>query len=199
MLDEGIFSEEQLIELLGDCIDKYKDDAKRARLKRMHDEMKDAKTLEAVVESINLQLKPLSLMIARMKSKISGSWETYYGVVNLNEDDGFAKQGWLSKSEQEFFHKLIEEILSSDVRERIACFRSAQGEVVRDTAPHMAAASAFETTKSRVDAAIRADDASAAPQGSPTPAPTKSQVNWGRESRRAENTAAYGFRVLGTR
>ena len=116
VLDEGIFSEEQLIELLGDCIDKYKDDAKRARLKRTHDEMKDAKTLEAVVESINLQLKPLSLMIARMKSKISGSWETYYGVVNLNEDDGFAKQGWLSKSEQEFFHKLIEEILSSDVR-----------------------------------------------------------------------------------
>ena len=114
LLEEGIFSEATLIEQLGECIDRHKSEAKRARLKRTHDEAKDASTLKGVVDQINEQLRPLGLMIARMKSRISGEYELYYGIVNLNEEDGFAKQGWLNKSEQEFFHKLVEEILDSD-------------------------------------------------------------------------------------
>ena len=119
LLEKGIFSKPELIDLLGDCIERHKSEATRGRLKRRHDEDKDAETLEKVVQTINAQLKPLGLMIARMKSRDRESqlWETYYGVVNLNEDDGFGRQGWLNKSEQEFFHKLVEEILDSESKQ----------------------------------------------------------------------------------
>ena len=119
LLEVGIFSKPQLIELLGQCIDAHKAEATRGRLKRKHDETKDAETLEKVIDTINAQLKPLALMVARMKSRNreSKEWETYYGVVNLNDEDGFGKQGWLSKSEQEFFHRLVEEIVDSDSKE----------------------------------------------------------------------------------
>ena len=73
--------------------------------------------LTTVVEDINKQLEPLGLKVARMKSRNgsdSGAFQLYYGVVNLDEEDGWGKQGWLSKSEQEFFHKLVGEILGSD-------------------------------------------------------------------------------------
>lgn len=116
LLDEGIFSETTLVDHLGECIERYKDDAKRARLKRTHDDKKDQEMLNGVVTTINVQLEPLGLKVARMKSRISGDWERYYGIVNLNEDD-FSKQDWLSKSEQEFFHKLVEEILESETKQ----------------------------------------------------------------------------------
>ena len=80
----------------------------------MNDESKDGEILRKVVEQVNVLLKPLGLMIARMKSRSAGEYQVYYGLVNLNEDDGFAKQGWLNKSEQEFFHKLVDEILESE-------------------------------------------------------------------------------------
>ena len=116
LLEEGVYSESDLMNLMGDCIDLHKREALKGRLKRTHEEAHDKKTLKAVVDRINEQLQPLQLKIAVMKSKqLSGEYETYYGLVNLNEHDGFAKQGWLNKSEQEFFHNIVEEILASDV------------------------------------------------------------------------------------
>ena len=129
LLEKGIFSKPELIDLLGDCIEKHKSEASRGRLKRKHDEVKDGETLDKVLQTINAQLQPLGLKVARMKSRDreSNAWETYYGVVNLNEEDGFGKQGWLSKSEQEFFHKLVDEILESESKQVEAVVASNMG------------------------------------------------------------------------
>ena len=168
LLEEGALSESDLINHMGDCIDLHKHEAIKGRLKRTHDEARDKKTLEAVVDRINGQLDPLGLKIANMKSKLSGEyevrrrpvcrsvtgrggsvchpplllvvvclfsssplllislvllistgasgWQVYYGLVNLKEHDGFAKQqGWLKESEQEFFHMLVDKINESEV------------------------------------------------------------------------------------
>ncbi len=114
MLDQGIYSEKELVEHMGECIERHKGEAKRVKLKRTHDEAKDQKTLEGVVARINEQLEPLGLKVARLKSKVTGEWERYYGMVNLNEEDSFGKQDWLNKAEQEYFNKLVEEILEAD-------------------------------------------------------------------------------------
>ena len=95
LLEEGIFAETDLLEHLGECIEKHKDQAKRARLKRTHDQTKDGAMLTTVVEDINKQLEPLGLKVARMKSRNgsdSGAFQLYYGVVNLDEEDGWASR-----------------------------------------------------------------------------------------------------------
>lgn len=118
LLDQGVITESALIDAFGEVLDRYKPEAKRARLSLKGEEDKDRKTLQTVVETCNGGLEPLGLKIARMRHKDSSAsdedsaWNTYYGVVNLVEDD--AKQDWMSKSEQEFFHKLVIEILDSE-------------------------------------------------------------------------------------
>ena len=117
LLEHGVFGEEDLIDRLGDCIDRHKQDAKRLKIKRHDDESRNQQQLGKVVDQVNAQLEPLQLKVARMRSKISGEWLTYYGVVNLNEDDALGAHAVsLSKSEQEFFHRLVGDILSCDER-----------------------------------------------------------------------------------
>ena len=83
LLEEGVYSESDLMNLMGDCIDLHKREALKGRLKRTHEEAHDKKTLKAVVDRINEQLQPLQLKIAVMKSKqLSGEYETYYGPVS---------------------------------------------------------------------------------------------------------------------
>jgi hypothetical protein len=117
LLDRGVFSEDDLLEQLGECIDRHKHAAKRAKLTLKHDDARDRKMLHEVVDHISKQLTPLGLKVARVKSRVMGTHLLYYGIVNLDEDDGFGKQEWLSKSEQEFFYKVVAEILSSDDKE----------------------------------------------------------------------------------
>ena len=136
LLDEGIFPEATLIDHLGECADRHDKEAKRAKIK-MHQDGRDAETLKKVVEKINGQLQPLGLMIARMKSKITGQYEVYYGLVNV-QDDSFAKQEWLKKPEQEFFHKLVEAITDSDDKqvEAVAAAKYAPAPPARERASH---------------------------------------------------------------
>ena len=118
LLDQGVFSEDDLLELFSECVERHAKEAKRAKLKIQHDPDRDKRTLQQVVDLINGNLDPLGLKVVRHRYRNGpppdGAWQTYYGVVNLNEDDGFAKQEWLSKSEQEFFHTLVGQILGSD-------------------------------------------------------------------------------------
>ena len=104
--------------LFAQVVQRFHQDAKRAKLTLKHDDgrEKDRKTLGLVIDHCNEGLEPIGLKVAKIKHKDteSGSWHVYYGVVNLNEDDGAAKQDWMSKSEQEFFHKLVLEILDAD-------------------------------------------------------------------------------------
>lgn len=120
LLDHGVFSEDELLEQLGESIERHKrdiaDKRESKRLKLHHEEQRDLKTLAAVIEHINEQIEPFGMKVARMKSQTSGTWQVYYGVVNLAEEDGF-KQEWLSKSEQEFFHLLVGEIIGSDSKQ----------------------------------------------------------------------------------
>lgn len=118
LLDQGVFCEDDLLELFSECVERHAKEAKRAKLKIQHDPDRDKRTLQQVVDLINGNLDPLGLKVVRHRYRNGpppdGAWQTYYGVVNLNEDDGFAKQEWLSKSEQEFFHKLVGEILAAE-------------------------------------------------------------------------------------
>jgi hypothetical protein len=62
-----------------------------------------------MVDTLNKELSGLGLKFARLKSKASGSWETYYGVVNLVVDDTFSKLADpLGKAEQEFFRRCVQ-------------------------------------------------------------------------------------------
>ena len=119
LLDRGVYKEDELAEAWQEVVGRYPKDAKRAKLSLKHDEVRDRETLMKVVDSCNESLEPLGLKIAKMKQqdRDSKAWITYYGIVNLVEDDKYATQTWMSKSEQEFFHKLVAEILGSDPKE----------------------------------------------------------------------------------
>merc|ERR1712005_62304 len=78
LLDEGVKSEEDLLDNLGECIDRHKESAKRARVKLHDDVNKNAATLESIVQVINDQLQPLGFKVARMKSQVTGEWARYY-------------------------------------------------------------------------------------------------------------------------
>lgn len=128
LLDQGIFTEQALLERFALCVGTHKADAKRAKL-RYHpvDQQSDdaernaernLKALQGVIEHSNEQLKTLGLMVARMKSKASGVQETYYGLVDLNSHDEFSKLATtLNKGEQEYFRRVVAEILASDDKE----------------------------------------------------------------------------------
>ena len=125
LLDRGVFTEHDLLERFAACLDTHKHDAKRAKL-RYHAVDQDSenaernaernlKALQAVVASTNDQLKTLGMMVKRTKSKASGTQETYYGLVDLNSNDDFSKLATtLTKSEQEYFRKVVTQILGSD-------------------------------------------------------------------------------------
>ena len=122
LLDQGVLSEQVFLETFGEVVQRYQHEAKRARIALKGDEEKDKKTLVQAVDLCNERLEPLGLKIAKMKHKDregadgqEGTWNTYYGVVNLVEED--TKQDWMGKSEQEFFHKLVMEILGSDTKQ----------------------------------------------------------------------------------
>lgn len=118
LLDQGVITESALFDAFSEVLDRHKSDAKRARLSLKGDDEKDRKTLQSVIDTCNEGLEPLGLKIARMRHKDGSAsdednaWSTYFGVVNLVEED--ARQDWMNKSEQEFFHKLVIEILGSD-------------------------------------------------------------------------------------
>ena len=111
-------NEDELLDIFGNTIDNYKAEAKRARLSLKHDRdsdnSRDVKSLRGVIDEINSQWEPWNMKVAKMKYKTAGRFVQYYGVVNILEEDGMCKQDWLSKSEQEFFHLLVAEILDAD-------------------------------------------------------------------------------------
>ena len=118
LLTEGAISETDLLEHLGDCVERHKAEAKRAKVAYKHEAERDIKTLRGIVDDINSQIEAWNMKIARKNFKAPGSskWVHHYGVVNILEDDGMCKQDWLSKSEQEFFHLIVAEILDADTK-----------------------------------------------------------------------------------
>lgn len=118
LLRVGVLNEDELLDIFGNTIDNYKAEAKRARLSLKHDRdsdnSRDVKSLRGVIDEINSQWEPWNMKVAKMKYKTAGRFVQYYGVVNILEEDGMCKQDWLSKSEQEFFHLLVAEILDAD-------------------------------------------------------------------------------------
>lgn len=121
LLDQGYFSEPELLEAFRDCLDRHNADAKKHGLKwhkTKDGEAKDEdnrKELRKVVDALDDTLGPIGLKVASMKSKSSGSWQTYYGVVNLLPNDSFSKLAdGLSKKEQELYTKVVADITSCE-------------------------------------------------------------------------------------
>lgn len=124
LLEEGALSEDRLVALLGECVTRHGGEAKRAkivthveggrsRLSAADADEKNRKTLGVVLDALTAQLQPLGMKVAKMKSRADK--QLHYGLVNLNPDDALAKAATtLSKSEQEFFHKLVGEILAAE-------------------------------------------------------------------------------------
>lgn len=111
LLDRGVYPEDQLLDALRDCIEAHPSEAKRAKLKLRGEPERDAKLLGAAIDAINSQLQPLKLMIA--KSKFRHDKKTYYGLVNLDEDELAKAAQPLSKLQQEFFHAIVNAILGA--------------------------------------------------------------------------------------
>ena len=109
LLDQGVYSEDKLLDVLRACIEAHPAEAKRVKLKMKNDSERDNKLLATVVEAINTQLEPLGLKVAKMKFRKT----PYYGLVNLVEDDLAKAAQPLGKAEQEYFHRLVGEILGA--------------------------------------------------------------------------------------
>lgn len=119
LLDRGVFTEQDLLKKFAECIQEHKDDAKRAKLRYHSDDPeRNLKALQSVVDQLDEQLKTLGMKVARMRSKASGVQETYFGIVDLNSSDTFSKLASpLGKAEQEFFRRVVADILASEDKE----------------------------------------------------------------------------------
>lgn len=141
LLEMGVFSEPDLLDLLSQCLEAHKESARRAGL-RWHDENtgSNQKTLEAVISDCSKQLEPLGMkvaplppaarcggalgglltgaaprraQVARTRSRVDKT--TYYGVVNILSSDPFAQlANSLNAKEREFFHVLEREMSAKE-------------------------------------------------------------------------------------
>ena len=110
LLGVGAITQEELISKLEECIQTHPNEAKRAKLRLVEDVDKDKATLDAVVKVLNDQLESLGMKVAKGKH----DKKVYYGLVNLRSDD-LVKHGTnLDKGEQDFLHKILDEIDACD-------------------------------------------------------------------------------------
>ena len=118
LLGVGAITQEELMSKLEECIQTHPNEAKRAKLRvatagaMVEDKVvdQDKATLDAVVKVLNDQLEALGMKIAKGKH----DKKVYYGLVNLRSDD-LVKHGTnLDKGEQDFLHKILDEIDACD-------------------------------------------------------------------------------------
>eukprot|EP00326_Haptolina_ericina_P002325 CAMPEP_0181203078 /NCGR_PEP_ID=MMETSP1096-20121128/19190_1 /TAXON_ID=156174 ORGANISM="Chrysochromulina ericina, Strain CCMP281" /NCGR_SAMPLE_ID=MMETSP1096 /ASSEMBLY_ACC=CAM_ASM_000453 /LENGTH=189 /DNA_ID=CAMNT_0023293647 /DNA_START=49 /DNA_END=618 /DNA_ORIENTATION=- len=119
LLEGGAFSETDLLELLRRCIEAHDS---RIVLKG---DASDLQTLDNLVSNeCSKMLEPLGIKIAKVRNR--AEQQMYYGVVNLRSDDPFAQlANCLSTKEQEFFHRMINEMATPERSGKIDAMEAA--------------------------------------------------------------------------
>jgi len=113
LLEAGAISETELLEFCQNCIDQHRDAARTAGIRFGNDTVKNSKLLDKMVSmDLSAKLVPLGMKVAKMRFK--GDGLVYFGIVNLRDDAIVKHATDLGKPQQEFLHKLVVAINSSD-------------------------------------------------------------------------------------